>query len=317
MVDRIGFIGLGNLGVHLAASLVREGFQVIVHDLDPSRAEPLLADGAHWGASPRRVAEAVEVVITCLPSPAAVDAVMLGPDGVLEGLGPGGTWVEMSTNDRENVARVAALAGDRGVAVLEAPVTGGVHKAASGEITVLVGGDEAVHARLLPVFRAVGDNVFFMGPLGNASIIKVITNMLAFIHLVAAGEALMLAKRGGLDLALAFEAIRASSGNSFVHETESQVILSGSYNIGFTMDLACKDLGFATEMSRDFGVTLPLEQLVEQTFQTARSQFGGDAWSPMVVRLLENAVGETLRAPGFPEVLTAETRPDQQEVRSA
>jgi 3-hydroxyisobutyrate dehydrogenase len=316
VVHRIGFIGLGNLGAHLAASLVRGGFEVVVHDLDPARAAPLLSTGAAWGASPREVARSVETVVTCLPSPAAVDAVMTGPDGVLAGLAAGGTWVEMSTNDRAHVQRLADLAADSGVEVLEAPVTGGVHKAAVGDITVLVGGDEEVFSRHIHVFQAIGNSVFHMGPLGNASVIKVITNMLAFIHVVAIGEALMLAKRGGLDLATSFEAIRASSGNSFVHETESQVVLSGSYNIGFTIDLACKDLGFASQMGREFGVPLPLEQLVEQTFRTARSRYGGDAWSPRVIQLLEEAVGDSLRAPGFPEVLTATPLPEQQETRS-
>jgi 3-hydroxyisobutyrate dehydrogenase len=152
----------------------------------------------------------------------------------------------------------------------------------------------------------MGGRVFYMGELGSASVIKVITNMLAFIHLVAAGEALMLAKRGGIDLTQAFEVIRASSGNSFVHETESQVILNGSYNIGFTMDLACKDLHFAHELGREFGVPLEVAGLVEQTFIRARSQYGGGAWSSQVVKLLEDALGTDLRAPGFPEVLTAE-----------
>jgi 3-hydroxyisobutyrate dehydrogenase len=142
-----------------------------------------------------------------------------------------------------------------------------------------------------------------MGPLGSASAIKVITNMLAFIHLVAVGEALMLAKRGGLDLAQAFAAIRASSGNSFVHETESQVILSGSYDIRFTLDLACKDLGLARQLGRACGVPLELASLVEEIFARARAQYGGDAWSPMVVKLLEDALGTELRAPGFPENL--------------
>ena len=164
------------------------------------------------------------------------------------------------------------LAEDKGIATLEAPVTGGVRRAASGEITVLVGGGEALFRTHLPAFEAMGGEVLHMGPLGSASVIKVITNMLAFIHLVAAGEALMLAKRGGLDLAQAFAAIKASSGNSFVHETESQVILNGSYNIGFTMDLACKDLGFATKMGRESGVPLDLGALAEQTFIRAREQ---------------------------------------------
>jgi 3-hydroxyisobutyrate dehydrogenase len=178
-----------------------------------------------------------------------------------------------------------------------------VHKAAAGEITVLVGGDRAVYEKHLPAFEAMGGAVFHMGPLGSATVIKVITNMLAFVHLAAAGEALMLAKRGGLDLAKSFEAIKASSGNSFVHETESQVILNGSYDIGFTLDLAAKDLGFANQLGRQFDVPLELAGLVEQIFRRAHEQYGGDAWSPMVVKLLEDALGTDLRAPGFPAVL--------------
>ena len=214
---------------------------------------------------------------------------------------PGGTWIDTSTNDRHELQRLAEVAEAQGVHCLEAPVTGGVHLAASGQITVLVGGDADVFAAHLPAFEAIGGRVFHIGPLGSASVIKVITNMLAFIHLVAAGEALMLARRAGLDLAQSFEVIKASSGTSFVHETESQVILNGSYDIGFTMDLACKDLGFAHELGDELGVPLELANLVEQTFIRAREEYGGAAWSPMVVKLLEDALGTDLRAPGFPE----------------
>ncbi len=300
---RLGFIGLGNLGAKLAASLLRQGFSVTVYDLDRGNAADQIGSGAVWADSPRAVAEASESVITCLPSPQAVDAVMTGPDGVLSGLQAGGTWVEMSTNDLNEVKRLAVLAEDRDIATLEAPVTGGVHRAASGEITVLVGGDKAVFETHLPVLRAMGGEVIHMGKLGSASVIKVITNMLAFIHLIAAGEALMLAKQGGLDLATSFQAIKASSGNSFVHETESQVILNGSYNIGFTMDLACKDLGFAEQLGSTFGVPLELAAHAARIFEQARCAYGGDAWSPMVVKLLEDATGTELRAPGFPAVL--------------
>ena len=299
----VGFIGLGNLGRHLACALLRAGHDVCVHDLDPEASAALVASGATVAGSPRSVAEAAGVVFTCLPSPAAVNAVVSGPDGVLAGLAAGGTWIDMSTNAGDETVRLAALAAEQGVRVLEAPVTGGVHKAASGEITVLVGGDEAVFAEHRELLGAFGSPVLYMGPLGSAATIKVITNMLAFIHLVAAGEALMLAKQGGLDLAASFEAIAASSGTSFVHETESQLILSGSYDIGFTMDLACKDLGFATQLGRDLGVPLELAALVEETFLRARARYGGGAWSTQVVKLLEDALGVDLRAPGFPEVL--------------
>jgi len=301
---RYAFIGLGNLGSHLAASLCREGFDVTVHDLNRQAADRHIALGAKWAASPAEAAAAVDAVITCLPSPKASDAVVNGDRGVYSALKRGGTWIEMSTTDRNEIARIAEIAAARGIDVLEAPVTGGVHRAAAGEISVLVGGDKNVFDAHRAALEAMGGEIFHMGPLGSAAVIKVITNMLAFIHLVAAGEALMLAKRGGLDLAQAFAAIKASSGNSFVHETEGQVILNGSYNIGFTMDLACKDLGFALDFGRKFGVPLELAGLTEQTFIRARQQFGGEAWSSMVVKLLEDALKTDLRAPGFPEVLS-------------
>jgi 3-hydroxyisobutyrate dehydrogenase len=300
---RYGFIGLGNLGGKLAGSLVRGGFAVVVNDVNAASAAPLLGAGAKWGESPAAVAAQVDAIITCLPSPDVSERVLTGPHGVLAGARAGATWIEMSTNDQDTILRLAKVAGEKGVATLETPVTGGVHLAASGEITVIVGGDAEVFERHRPAFAAMGKQIFHVGPIGSASVIKVITNMLAFIHLVAAGEALMLAKRGGLDLAQAFHVIKASSGTSFVHETESQVILNGSYNINFTMDLACKDLGFAMKFGRDFGVPLDLAALTTQTFIRARETYGGGAWSSQVVKLLEDALKTDLRAPGFPAEL--------------
>ena len=301
---RYGYIGLGHLGAQLAASLLREGFALTVHDRNPQAAEPLVAKGAHWADSPKAVAERSDAVITCLPSPAVSEQVLMGSDGILAGLRAGGAWIEMSTLGRDEILRLAAKAAEKGIATLESPVTGGVHRAAAGEITVLAGGDKALFDTHRPALEAMGGEIFHMGPLGSAAVIKVITNMLAFIHLVASGEALMLAKRGGLDLAQAFHAIKASSGSSFVHETESQLILNGSYNINFTMDLAVKDLGFALAYGRDFGVPLDLASLTMQTFQRARDAYGGSAWSTQVVKLLEDALKTDLRAPGFPAELT-------------
>ena len=300
---RLGFIGIGNLGMHLAGSLLRAGYALTIFDLNKAAAKTLLAAGARWADSPAEVGKASDTVFTCLPSSKAVSAVVSADNGVLAGLAAGGTWIDMSTNDREETIRLAALAAAKGVAALEAPVTGGVHKAAAGDITVLVGGDQKVYEAHLPMLQAMGGEIIHMGPLGSAAVIKVITNMLAFINLVAVGEALMLAKRGGLDLAQSFHAIKASSGNSFVHETEGQLVLNGSYNINFTMDLACKDLGFATQLGRNFGVPLEVAGLVEQTFIRARSQYGGGAWSSQVVKLLEDAMSTELRAPGFPAEL--------------
>jgi len=300
---KYGFIGLGHLGRNLAGSLVREGFPVIVTDIDPDAAAPLLQAGAEWAADPQAVAEKVDAVITCLPSPAVSHKVLAGERGILAGLKRGGAWIEMSTNGSSEVEKLSALAQARGIDMLEAPVTGGVHRAAAGDITIIVGGDADLFARHHPALQAMGGEIFHVGPLGKAALIKVITNMLAFVHLLAAGEALMLAKMGGLDLAQAFHVIKASSGTSFVHETESQLVLNGSYNINFTMDLACKDLGFALGFGREFGVPLDLASVAQQTFIRARSAYGGGAWSTQAVKLLEDALGTDLRAPGFPAEL--------------
>jgi 3-hydroxyisobutyrate dehydrogenase len=294
---RYGFIGLGHLGRHLALNLVRGGFDVGVYDLRREAAAPLLDAGARWEGSIAELARASDCLITCLPSPAATRAVL---DLALPALARGSTWIEMSTNDFAEVEALAARAEALGVATLACPVTGGVHRAEAGDITILVGGAQQAYALHGPALQAMGGRVIHLGGIEQAAVTKVVTNMLAFIHLIAAGEALMLCAKAGVDLRAAYEAIAASSGNSFVHETESQVILNGSYDIGFTMDLACKDAGFALEFGRRFGVPLRLAGVMEQIFVEGRARYGGSAWSSMIVKLLEDAVGTPLRAPGFP-----------------
>ncbi len=298
---RCAFIGLGELGAHLATSLLSAGFPLWVHDRDRARADDLVARGAQWSDSPAQAARQAESVFTCLPSPAASEAVLRA---MLERMRPGSCWVEMSTLGRDDILRLARLAAEHGVATLEAPVTGGVHLAGRGQITVLAGGETADFETHRAALAAMGGTLFHMGPLGSASVIKVITNMLAFIHLIADGEALMLARRAGLDLGQAWRAIAASSGNSFVHETEGQLILNGSYDIGFTMDLALKDLGFAMEFGRAHGVPLDLAAVAAQTFVRGRAAYGGQAQSTRIVALLEDLLDTDLRAGGFPDRLT-------------
>lgn len=235
--------------------------------------------------------------------PTATKNVLLGDDGLFAGLRADGTWIEMSTNRTADIAELADAAAKHGIGTLEAPVTGGVHRATIGEITVLAGGEEALFELHKPALAAMGNPVIRVGDLGKASSMKVITNMLAFLHLLGAGEAMMLAQQAGIDLATAFHCIRESSGNSFVHETESQVILSGSYNIGFTLELACKDIGLTAELAEQTGTPFIVGEFVAKLFEEAREKYGGDAWSPRVVQLLEDAVGTQLRAEGFPEEL--------------
>jgi 3-hydroxyisobutyrate dehydrogenase len=292
-----GYIGLGNLGGHLAHSLVKKGYKVTVYDLDRSLGERHVKDGASWADTPAELAAQVDAVFTCLPSPTVSEKVL---KEILTTLKPGATWIENSTNGRDEMIRLAGMAEAKGVKVLEAPVTGGVHLAARGEITVLVGGGKELFELHRPALETIGRKIFHMGPIGSAAVIKVITNMLAFIHLVADAEALMLAKRGGLDLAQAWAAITASSGTSFVHETEGQLILNGSYDIAFTMDLALKDLGFAMNFGKEFGVPLDLASMTQQTFMKGKAAYGGGAQSTQIAKLLEDVLNTDLRAPGFP-----------------
>jgi len=299
----VGCIGLGHIGHHLAANLLRAGYPLVVHDLDEAAATGLIAEGATWATSPAEAGAACDVVVTCLPSVAAVTSVVTGEQGLLRGLASGSTWIDMSTNDGHELRRLAGLLAEHGVDTLEAPVTGGCHNASSGTITILVGGDEEVFERQRDVLETVGGRVLHIGPLGKASVIKVITNMLAFIHIAASAEAFMLARRSGIDLRLAWEAIRASSGNSFILETESTTILGGGYDVGFSFDLCLKDMGLALDLGRELDVPLDVAGTVEQLFVRGRARYGGEAEYAMVAKLLEEACGTDLRAPGFPTTL--------------
>lgn len=296
-----GYIGLGNLGANCAACLLRAGMDVTVTDLNKDAATSVLELGGNWADTAEEVAATVDHVITCLPSPVISEQVL---DRILPLMRPGSHWIEMSTLGRDEMLAFAQKAASHDVRAMELPVTGGVHLAAQGNITMLAGGDKDMFDLHLPALEAMGNQVFHMGPLGSAAIIKVITNMLAFIHLKASGEALMLAKRGGLDLGQAWHAIKASSGSSFVHETEGALVLNGSYDVAFNIDLALKDLGFAMGFGREFEVPLDLAAATEQTYVAARAAFGGDAQSPMIVKLLEDLLKTDLRAEGFPTRLT-------------
>ncbi len=242
-IMKVGFIGLGNVGGKLAGSLLRNGVDLVVRDLDRDTARPFLEQGAAWAESPQEMARACDVVITCLPSPAASAGVVEAEDGVLAGLRRGSIWAEMSTTDEAEVRRLAARVEAAGGKAVDCPVSGGCHRAATGNIAIFAGCERDVFERMLPLLKAMGRRILHTGPLGSASILKVVTNYLATANLVSLSEALVTSKMAGMDLSTTYEAIRISSGNSFVHETESQVILNGSRDISFTMDLVSKDIG--------------------------------------------------------------------------
>ena len=297
---RIGFIGLGNVGGKLAGSLIRKGFQVIVRDLDPTIAEPFLSKGAQWGESPKAMAEAADVIITCLPSPAACAEVMESQDGILAGISKGKIWAEMSTTDETEVKRLGALVSGKGAEPVDCPVSGGCHRAATGNISILAGCERATFERMLPVLTTMGRRILHTGGLGTASVFKVMTNYLATANLLTCVEALATMKAAGLDLKTSYEAIRISSGTSFVHETESQVILNGSRDINFTMGLVLKDIGLFQKFAESHNVPLEISPLMVEIFRDAIEKYGADEWSPNIIRRFEDKLGIDVRADGFP-----------------
>lgn len=297
---KVGFVGLGNVGGKLAGSILRNGFELTVLDLNDALMDKFAALGAKRGQSPSHLAEACDVVITCLPSPAACAAVVEGPDGILEGIGPGTVWAEMSTTDAGEVKRLAALIEAKGGEVIECPVSGGCHRAATGNISIFAGCHRATFEKALPFLTVLGRRVLHTGEIGSASVLKVVTNYLATANLVSVCEALTTCKAAGMDLNTAYEAIRISSGTSFVHETEGQVILNGSRDISFTMDLVAKDIGLFQSIAEAHGVPLELSPLLNQIFADGISRYGPRELSPNIIKRLEEATGLAILGDGFP-----------------
>ncbi len=301
---RIGFIGLGNVGGKLAGSLIRNGHDVTVRDLDDDLVNEYVARGAQSASSPRALAQAVDLIVTCLPSPAASAAVAEADDGFLAVMRPGQVWLEMSTTDYSEVIRLGALVEARGAMFIECPVSGGCHRADTGNIAIFAGGPRAAFEMVLPVLTTMGRRILHTGELGSASQLKVMTNYLCTVHLVALAEALTTCKAIGLDMNTTYEAIRISSGNSFVHETESQVILNGSRDINFTMDLVSKDIGLFDKIAHAAGVPVEISPLIVRLFKEAEASFGSREFSPNIIRRYEEPLGLKVLGTGFPAQMT-------------
>lgn len=300
---KTGFIGLGNVGGKLAGSLLRNGIPLRVHDLDDGLVAQFVALGAVPGGSPAVMMRDCDVVITCLPSPAASAQVVAE---MLTETGPGKIWMEMSTTDAEEILRLAAEVEAKGGMAVECPVSGGCHRAATGNISIFAGGPRSAVEAVMPLLKHLGRRILHTGKLGTASKLKVMTNYLATVHLVALCEALTTMKAAGLDLATTYEAIRISSGTSFVHETESQLILSGSRDVNFTMDLIMKDIGLFQKLADTANVPLEISPLLIGIMADGQRRFGDRAQSDRIIERLEEATGLNILADGFPTVLIDE-----------
>ena len=300
---KIGFVGLGNVGGKLAGSLLRNNFDLTVRDLDENLTSSFKDLGAKIANSAKELAEEADLIITCLPSPKICAQVMEGEDGILEGLSENKIWLEMSTTDEAEVKRIGEKVIEKKAIPLDGPVSGGCHRAATGNIAIFIGGDRETFEKILPALTTMGRKILHTGELGTASVLKVITNYLASAHLVALGEAWTIAKKSNLDLTKTYKGIAVSSGNSFVHETESQVILNGSYNINFTMDLVLKDTGLFDELAKKLNAPLEISPKIVEIFKDGQKKYGSRAWSSMIVKRMEDLNKINFRAEGFPEEL--------------
>ena len=300
---KIGFIGLGNVGGKLAGSLIWNNFDVTVREIDESLTNEFKKLGAKIAKSPKELAEKSDLIITSLPSPEVSAEVMENEDGVLNGLSENKIWLEMSTTDENEVKRLGNKVISKKAIPLDGPVSGGCHRAATGNIAIFVGGERKAFEKILPALTVMGRKVLHTGELGSASVLKVITNYLASVHLVALGEAWTVAKKSNLDLTKAFKGIAVSSGNSFVHETESQVILNGSYNINFTMDLVLKDTGLFDSLAKKLNAPLEISPKIVEIFKDGQKKYGSRAWSSMIVKRMEDLNKINFRAEGFPDEL--------------
>tara|TARA_E500000081_G_scaffold154289_2_gene190800 strand:- start:1733 stop:2680 length:948 start_codon:yes stop_codon:yes gene_type:complete len=294
---KVGFIGLGNVGGKLSGSLLRNEIDLTVHDLNQDLVNDFVSRGAEGTDGPASMMRDCDVVITCLPSPAASAAVM---DEMLPEVKAGKIWMEMSTTDEAEVKRLGAMVMERGGAAVDCPVSGGCHRAATGNISILAGCDRKTFEEIAPFLKTMGRRILHTGELGSASILKVLTNYLATANLVTCCEALVTARAAGMDLNTTYEAMKISSGTSFVHETESQVILNGSRDISFTMDLVKKDVGLFQEVATRNNVPLEIAPVLVEIFNDGIKRFGERELSPNIIKRLEEATGLEILAPGFP-----------------
>ncbi|MEU0969599.1 NAD(P)-dependent oxidoreductase [Streptomyces sp. NPDC005917] len=303
---RIGFIGLGNMGRHMARHLIHAGHLVTVHDARPEAAVGHLALGARWADTPAECVADAELLITMLPNPRIVEEVLLR-GGAAEALPEGALWIDMSTSTPAVADRIAADVLDRrGVRRLDAPVSGMAHGAETGRLQIFVGGEADDFRMCLPVFEAMGDpdKVLHVGPLGAGYTVKLMINLLWFTHLVATSEVLAMGTTAGVDLGVLRSSLLASPAAShFLEKDLLSVLVDGDYDDSFAMVLACKDLGLAVDLGRDLGVATELSALVEQIYRRSKAQHGDLAGEMSPVRLYEALAGREFRLPQPEEAL--------------
>ena len=298
--EKIGFIGLGNVGEKLSKNLLNKKNKLYLFDKDKKKYLKFKNFNTYKCNNLKDIALNCSVIITCLPSPQSINSVI---KSLLPYLNQTHLWIDMSTTDQNEMIRLSKILKKRGVNILEAPITGGEHRATSGNISILTAGKRANFKRAFPILAKLGHKILYCGEIGNASILKIITNYLASLNLVGIGEALALAKKQNIDLGLTYNAIKISSGNSFVNETETKVILAGSYDVGFTMDLVNKDINIFNKLAKQKKIPVDLAKILNKKFKDGMNILGKRSFSTSIVKLLENECNIKMRAKKFPKKL--------------
>lgn len=292
---KVGFIGVGNMGNPMAANLQKAGHALQVHDIKREAAQNLIDAGATWVNSPKEAATNADYVFLSLPMPADVERVVLSENGVLAAMKSGSVIVDMSTNSPTTVRGLAEKTKAKGVTFLDAPVSGGVRGARNATLAIMAGGDKAAFDKCEPLLKAMGANVFYCGDIGAGNVVKLVNNMLAFIHMMGAAEAVVLGKKAGVDPNVLWQAVKASSGGSFVWDSGTRAVLRDKLAPTFTIDLASKDISLATKLAEEFGVPLTMGKAAEGLIRGY--QTGGYAKEDVLatIKELEKQAGVTVR----------------------
>jgi 3-hydroxyisobutyrate dehydrogenase len=291
MALAVGFIGLGNMGRPMALNLVKHGFPLIVHDIDPAKVEPLRARGAVVADSPERVAAAADRTICLVETTAQAEAVIAGPHGIVRSARPGHIVICMSTIDPFAARRLAETLAQSGVAMLDAPVSGGTERAATGELSIIAGGAPETFEACRDLFKAMGTQLFHVGGLGQGLAMKLVNNMLVQVNLVAVAEALVMGVKAGLDPRTIYEVVRVSTGTSSAFERGVPKILAREFAPGGTMDVYYKDQELETAFAKQLGVPLLLANVTQQVYQMARAAGLGKQDGTAIIQVLEKLAG--------------------------
>jgi 3-hydroxyisobutyrate dehydrogenase len=293
----IGFIGIGQMGKHMARHILEAGYNLTVHDLKKEAATSLLDSGAKWGKTPEEVAKSCQIVISSLPGPQDVEQVVYGTNGLKAGWKKGDIYVDMSTNSPTTIRRIAEDARAMGVAVLDAPVSGGTRGAEAGTLAVMVGGDAASLEKVKKVLETMGQKVFPVGDVGCGNIAKLVNNLIALSCSSVTAEGFVLGVKAGIDPQVLWDIVAVSSGNSWSLQQYPHTILKGNFEPGFKASLGYKDLSLALELGKEYGIPLPLGTLAQQDLKNAVEAGYADKDVCSIILSLEKAAGVKVRSP--------------------